>query len=212
VSCRRALAHTPFFAPESIAVKTIAVAWRHVRERKHDSLPEQGVASPRRFRTKLERDGDITMPTTARRHARARNDSDDITMTCQRRPRRRMTEEHAWSRVLTRADVVRYRLPNVITNGDVAMACRCAPPQRTTPLGSILTGTTATQPGIRTEAHSDVAEPLTERKDRNELKQQIGCQLRTAGGGKTNFAQPFCKNRIDSVHMDTPKGTTAPRK
>jgi hypothetical protein len=127
VSNRRALARTPFFAPESIAVKTIVVAWRHVRERKHNSLPEQGVASPRRFRTKLERDGGITMPTTARRHARARNDSDDMTMTCQRRPRREMMEEHAWSRVLTRADVVRYRLPNVVANGDVAMACRRAP-------------------------------------------------------------------------------------
>jgi hypothetical protein len=175
VSRRRALARTPFFAPESIAVKTIAVAWRHVWERKHDSLPEQGVASRRRFRTK---------PTTARQHARARNNSDDVTMTCQRRPRRGMTEEHAWSRVLTRADVVRYRLPNVIANDDMAMACRRAPPQRTTPLGFILTGKTTTLPGIQTGAHSDVAEPLTKRKDRNELKKQIGCQLQTAGGGK----------------------------
>jgi hypothetical protein len=189
VSRRCALACTPFFALESIAMKTIAVAWRHVREWKHDSLPEQGIASPRRFRTKLERDGGITMPTTARRHARAQNNSDDMTMTCQRQPRRGMMQEHAWSRVLTRADVVRYQLPNVIANGDVAMACRRAPPQRTTPSGSILTGKMTTLPGIRTGAHSDIAEPLTKRKDQNKVKQQIGCQLRTIGGGKTNFAQ-----------------------
>jgi hypothetical protein len=38
VSRWRALARTPFFAPESIAVKTIVVAWWHVRERKHYSF------------------------------------------------------------------------------------------------------------------------------------------------------------------------------